>query len=81
MTKRERIEDLGRISVLSDDLSNHEVFEIYTGRRKDIHEYWASLDSEQKDDFLHNMAYGLNDVHEKLLKIWEISTGEDPDHA
>lgn len=77
MTKRERIEDLGRIAVLANSLGDHKIFQLYHGRRKDIHDWWASLNEEQKGDFLHEIAYGLDDVSEKIMDIWAIAMGDD----
>jgi hypothetical protein len=76
LSKRERLEDLGVILEKVHQLTQHEVFDLYHGRKKDIHGWWASINEDLKEEFLHKIAYGLADVSEKIVEIWEIALGE-----
>ena len=77
MTKRERIEDLGKIAVMAHQACNHEIFSLYSGRKKDIWEWFSSLTKEQKSDFLYKVAYGLDEVGTMLGDIWCLAHGEE----
>jgi hypothetical protein len=74
---RERVEDLGRITVMVDQLLSLDVWDLYHGRKKDFEEFFRSLDEERQDDLLHKLIYGLDDVREKLCEISCIAEGTD----
>ena len=74
---KERIEDLGRIAVMLDNVITSEVFDIYSyGRCKDYDMWWESLSDEKKDDALRAFVYGLSDLREKLYEILEVANGD-----
>ena len=77
MTKRERIEDLGRISVMLDQIYDHPIFELYNGAPKRIHEWWNTLSEDQRWDFINNVAYGLEAIHFILGDILSIAKGNE----
>lgn len=74
---RERVEDLGRISVMVDQVLNLDVWDLYHGRKKDFEEFFDSLDEERRSELLHNLIYGLDDVKEKLYEVSSIAEGTD----
>jgi hypothetical protein len=74
---RERVEDLGRISVLIDVLLEAEVWDLYSGRKKDFCDHFETLDEDKKSDLLHNLIYGLYYVKDKLYDIAHIADGRD----
>ncbi len=74
---RERVEDLGRISVMIDVLLDAETWDLYGGRNKDFVEYFSGLEEERRDDLLHNLIYGLSNIKDKLYEIANIADGRD----
>ena len=74
---RKRIEDLGRICVMIDDILDLDVWDLYSGRKKDFTEYFEDLCEQDRDDLLHNLIYGLEGVKDKLYKVSEIAEGTD----
>lgn len=74
---RKRVEDLGRICVMVDDILEYDVWEIYHGRKKDFIDLFREMDEEKQDNLLHTLIYGLDGVKEKLYKISEIAEGTD----
>lgn len=74
---RNRLEDIGRIMVLIDNLIENPVFEMYEGRAKDFIDYFESMEHEKRIDFADDMYRGLRNVHEKLYDIYTICKGED----
>lgn len=74
---RERLEDLGRISVLI----RHLILELeeldQPQRAKDCHEWFESKSTEQKDDIIHSWCYGQRNNLEKLHEILAIAEGRD----
>ncbi len=74
---RERVEDLGRISVLIKSLLEAEIFDLYQGRNKDFLDYFAELPNEKKDDLLHKWIYGLDELKDKLNAMSDIADGCD----
>lgn len=74
---RERVEDLGRISVMIDMMLEAELWDIYAGRNKDFTDYFGGLDQEKQDDLLHNLIYGLSHVKDKLYEVASIADGRD----
>jgi len=74
---RERVEDLGRIAVMIDSLMEHEIWEVYMGRKKDFEEFFHNLDEEKQDNLLRSIIYGLETICEKLCEINSIAEGTD----
>lgn len=77
---RQRIEDLGRLSVLIRNLLDHELFEesCHPHRSKDYWEWWSQLSEDRKDDILRIWVYGIDSVEEKLFELLSIAEGTDP---
>ena len=75
--KKQRIEDLGRLSILLDRISDNELFDLYEKRPKDFSEWFENLPKEQKDDILHEMAYRIRQVHDDLCECVVIARGDE----
>lgn len=74
---RQRVEDLGRISILIDHILQKDVFEIVTGRNKDFPEHFFSKDKDKQYEILHNFVYGVSDIKDQLYQILSIAEGTD----
>lgn len=79
---RERIEDLGRLTVLLDNAADHEIFdtmENFCQRPKDFTWLFSECkDEEKKDELLHNLAYGLDSLRNAIYDMLSIAKGWDP---
>lgn len=78
---RHRLEDLGRLAVLIDNLLEHKLFNdpnLRPDRPKDYREWFESKTKDQKDDILRAWAYGIESVRDKILDLWSIARGTDP---
>jgi hypothetical protein len=74
---RQRIEDLGRLSVKLQSLFDDEVFHIYNGRRKDFIGWFNDQTEEKRHDILHELIYGLERLHEGISDCCCIADGND----
>lgn len=79
--KRERLEDLGRIRVLLENMCEMDIFDLHYqfGRNKDFPEWFEEQSDERKDDILHKLIYGISDIEEKLCECILIARGHDED--
>lgn len=76
MTK-ERIEDLGRIAVLMDNLVDHPLFVEERMAAKNFPSWFMEQDSEKQELVLRSFAYGLEAIEEALYNIRDIAKGVD----
>ncbi len=74
---RERIEDLGRVLVLIDQCLDSDLFDMIQVRPKDFLEWFESLDSIDKNNFLESLPYEISKVSDILYQSLEILKGED----
>lgn len=74
---RERVEDLGRVSVLIRNVLELDIFDLYQGRNKDFPEYFACLSDDQKYDLLRKIIYGIEELENLLGTVSEIADGCD----
>lgn len=72
---KERIEDLGRLAELLKVIDNLEVLELYNQRPKDFVEWFSTLHENRKYDILHELAYGIWNLHEKIAECEVIARG------
>lgn len=72
---RERVEDLGRISVLVGEVLEEEVFSIYSGRMKDFDQWWGSLREEVRNAYARGLILGVQGMYHKLEIISQIADG------
>ena len=74
---RERVEDLGRISVMIRSFIDELEALDKPYRPKDCHEWFESKTEEQKADIIHSWCY-TNDGHiNKLYELLAIAEGRD----
>ena len=75
---RQRVEDLGRLAVMIDQLLDIDVFDKYeTIRPKRIQEHYDSLSDEKKHQLLSDYAYGLEEIRSTLYSLRDIALGQD----
>jgi hypothetical protein len=74
---RQRVEDLGRIAVLTDVLLNLDLWDKYQGRNKDFLDHFRTLSEGTQDDLLHDLIYGIDHLKDKLYEINSIAEGMD----
>lgn len=77
---RERLEDLGRLSVLLNNLLDHPLFDQskLPRRPKDCADWWNSLGICVKMEILDHWAYGIDNLKERLCEAIDIADGTDP---
>lgn len=63
--------------VMIEGLIEHDVFDLRDCRAKDFVDWFDERTQEEKDDLLHNIAYGLEDIKSKLYDCLEIAKGDD----
>ena len=74
---RERVEDLGRILVLVENILKDELFETRPCRNKDYYEWFSELTEEKREDILDKTISSISWIEEKLHEIEEIAEGLD----
>lgn len=76
---RHRIEDLGRLAVLIQNLLDHQLFDDFSlpSRRKDYWDWFSELSEEKKDDAVRHWVYGIDNLRDKLYEMLEIAEGKD----
>ena len=77
---RQRIEDLGRIAVMLDNLLEHDFFEKFKNlqvRPKDFLDWFDVQDQDFKDTFIHSIGYTCESLSSAIYEIREIARGED----
>ena len=77
MAKSERIEDLGKLSILLKELFRDELFaDRYWYRPKDAWETFSSLSDGKKEECIRHIAYGLERISENISDCCSIANGE-----
>lgn len=77
---RQRVEDLGRLSILIRNLLDNALFDnedLHPRRSKDYAEWFDSKTDDQKDDILRAWVYGMEDIGYKLHDMLSIAEGSD----
>lgn len=80
MSKKERIEDLGKVSILLRNIYDHDLFdqiEKYWRRPKDSFDLFYALEEDQQAQCIHMIAYGLDDIKDKISECLSISDGDE----
>lgn len=78
MAKKERIEDLGKLSVMLDELYRDEIFDsAYCRRAKDAWQSFSSLNDDEKQDCITSLAYGLERIKDRISVCCCIADGEE----
>ena len=83
MTKRDRLEDLGRLQEKIRQICDSDLMElldrISCRRAKDFEQVFNEMSPEKKSDLLHEIAYGLEAVSNMLADCYCIAAGFDGD--
>jgi hypothetical protein len=75
---KNRLEDLGKLSILLRYLFDHEIFDIFDETRsKDACEWFTALSDDRKMEIIHALAYGLSDLKDKVAECFVIADGEE----
>lgn len=76
--KRERLEDLGRIRVILENIET-DIFSFYSGRNKDFPEWFREQTEDRQYDILDNLIRGIAIFENKLSECIVIARGHDDD--
>ena len=79
MSKKERIEDLGKLSILLRNLFDDELFDLHWRRPKDAWEVFSSVNDDQKEELISSLAYGLERIIVKIANCMQIAVGDNED--
>lgn len=75
---RERVEDLGRIQVMISHLLDQDLFDMISHvRKKDFLDDFSNKSEDERDTFIHQLPYQIEDIQEKLYDILCIANGQD----
>lgn len=74
--KKERLEDLGRIFVMLDQLLEDDTWELYNQRPKDFEDWFFSQSIERQRDIVHELGYFIQDTNFNLHEILSIARGD-----
>lgn len=74
---RERVEDLGRIAVMIENLLEDEFFDRYCHRPKDFFYLFQLESDDEKESLIRHFAYGRETVSNRLNDMLSIALGED----
>lgn len=79
MSKKERIEDLGKLAVYIEKARDHDMWDIKSSfsRDKDFAEIFLQQTPEKQFDDLHELAYNMSSLHDLLYKMQEIADGAE----
>lgn len=76
-SQRQRIEDLGRLSVLLDDLLEDNLFDNVPHSAKRFPEWFWSIKQEDQRDCINSLGYAIVRVKEEISKCLDIAEGKD----
>jgi len=74
---RNRLEDLGRLSVMLRNATEMEIFEDRPCRNKEFTEWVEGLSEEAREDYLHGIPYKLDELQNKLYDMLSIAECRD----
>ena len=74
---RDRLEDLGRLTVMIDNIMEHEIFSEERMMAKDFPDWFCSQCPQKREEILNRFACGIQDVENQLQKALEIAKGID----
>lgn len=78
MANKERIEDLGKLSILLSEIFRDEIFhDRYWSRPKDAWESFSALSEGEKEECIRHIAYGLQRLSENIAECCCIADGDD----
>lgn len=76
MSKKERLEDLGRIAATLENILEWDFFQDETAP-KWLLDSWEEKTGEQKDDVLRTLFYGRQELRWKLGELLYLANGEE----
>jgi len=83
MARPERIEDLGKLSVMLQQALDHDMWDIKSSfcRDKEFADNFQLLPTDEQHDKLHDHAYHMSSLKDLLYTMKEIADGEsdEPD--
>lgn len=80
MNRKERIEDLGKLSCLLKNIFFDEFFDQkYWNRPKDAWSKFNTLDEDQKENVISSIAYGLERIRDEIADCRCIADGDYED--
>ena len=74
---RERLEDIGRILEMVNNLMNEPVFDLWNQRPKDFFDWYTEQSDDRQCDILNDLAYGIQGISTKLGEIYTVASGQD----
>lgn len=78
---RQRIEDLGRLMVLLDQLWKDDIFLIIErtvfSSAKNFADSIQKMSKEEQWEFLNKIGYGIDRLQDKIVEALEIARGDD----
>ncbi len=78
MTNRERVEDLGRIAEIIDQINNQDnVFDTYQGRTKDFPQWFMNKTTDEQYDILYKIIYYIKGLESNLADCYQIARWGD----
>lgn len=83
MSMKQRVEDLGVLAEKLNNLSDMDICQLYNQRPKDFVEWFHEQPTEEgkgvktQDDILHEIAYSIRDINDKLCECVVIARGDE----
>jgi hypothetical protein len=74
---KNRLEDLGRIRVLIENILEDDIWNLYGQRTKDFESWFKAQSSDEQGDLIHKIAYSISSYDTKLYEILAIAKGSD----
>lgn len=79
---RERVEDLGRISEMSAQIIEQDLWSWSNDMRaKDAQAWFESLPKEKQGTIINTLAYNIEDVYTDLVDLWHLARHGDEEDA
>ncbi len=76
MSKADRLEDLGKIFILLDQLTDDEIFDKFERPKYAEDVFFSGCDDKQHED-IRMVAYGIERIYTKLIDVLDISRGDE----
>jgi hypothetical protein len=73
--KKERIEDLGRLAVMLRKIFHNDIFYKFPCSKYAV-EKMREMTEERRDDFIHEIADGIEEVHDRISECLCIADGD-----
>ena len=79
--KRERLEDLGRLRVLLENIADMDIFSMKHSsvRKKDFVDWFRTQNEDKQNDLIEKMIYGIDAIEDYLSECIVIARGHEED--